>query len=96
MERRKPADVGMDADSLNEAIHYAQTIETAWPRKMRLHYAEMEKEESHPEVIGSIKDRGATNGLILRHGYIIAEWGETQRVDMTFSVSKSYLSTMQG
>ena len=58
-ERRKPEDVGIDTDSLNEAIHYAQTIETTWPRKMRSHYTEMEKEESHPEVIGSIKDRGA-------------------------------------
>ena len=26
-ERRKPSDVGIDPDSLNEAIHYAQTIE---------------------------------------------------------------------
>ena len=95
-ERRKPVDVGMDADSLNEAVHYAQTIETAWSRELRLHYTEMEREESHPEVIGPIKDRAPTNGLILRHGYIVAEWGETQRVDMTFSVSKSYLSTMAG
>ena len=95
-ERRKPMDVGMDADSLNEAVRYAQTIETAWPHKLRLHYAEMEKEESYPDVVGPIKDRGATNGLILRHGYIVAEWGETRRVDMTFSVSKSYLSTMAG
>ena len=95
-ERRKPADVGIDPDSLNEAIHYAQTIETTWSRKMRLHYTENERGESHNEVIGPIKDRAATNGLILRHGYIVAEWGETQRVDMTFSVSKSYLSTIAG
>ena len=95
-ERRKPEDVGIDPDTLNEAIHYAQTVETAWPRKMRLHYTEMEREESHPEVIGSIKDRAALNGLILRHGYIIAEWGETQRADMTFSITKSYLSTTAG
>jgi CubicO group peptidase (beta-lactamase class C family) len=36
------------------------------------------------------------SGLILRHGYIVAEWGDPARVDMTFSVSKSYLATIAG
>ncbi|MFQ5744981.1 MAG: serine hydrolase domain-containing protein, partial [Acidobacteriota bacterium] len=33
---------------------------------------------------------------VVRHGYIVAEWGDTRRVDMTFSVTKSYLSTLAG
>jgi CubicO group peptidase (beta-lactamase class C family) len=33
---------------------------------------------------------------VLRNGYIVAEWGDTRRVDMTFSVAKSYLSTTAG
>jgi CubicO group peptidase (beta-lactamase class C family) len=32
--------------------------------------------------------------MILRHGRIVAQWGDTRRVDMTFSVAKSYLSTL--
>jgi CubicO group peptidase (beta-lactamase class C family) len=32
----------------------------------------------------------------VRHGYIVAEWGDTERVDMTFSVTKSYLATLGG
>jgi CubicO group peptidase (beta-lactamase class C family) len=36
------------------------------------------------------------SGVILRHGYIVAEWGEPHRVDMTFSVTKSFLSTTVG
>src|SRR5690606_31823475 len=35
-------------------------------------------------------------GLIVRNGYIVAEWGEPERVDMTFSVTKSFLSTVVG
>jgi len=31
-----------------------------------------------------------------QNGKIIATWGDTKRVDMTFSVTKSYLSTMAG
>lgn len=47
-------------------------------------------------ILGPYKDWAATSGLILRHGYIVAEWGDTRRVDMTFSVAKSYLSTVAG
>ena len=32
----------------------------------------------------------------MRNGYLIAEWGEPSRVDMTYSVSKSFLSTTVG
>ncbi len=40
--------------------------------------------------------RAATNGVILRHGYIVAEWGDTRRPDPTYSVAKSVLSTVLG
>jgi CubicO group peptidase (beta-lactamase class C family) len=34
--------------------------------------------------------------MIVRNGYIVAEWGDPYRVDMTFSVTKSFLSTVVG
>ena len=34
--------------------------------------------------------------MVLRHGYIVAEWGDTRRVDVTYSVTKSFLSTTVG
>ena len=40
--------------------------------------------------------RRQTNGMILRHGYIVAEFGDTNRVDPTYSVAKSFLSTVLG
>ena len=46
--------------------------------------------------IGPVKPRGALSGIIIKNGYIIGEWGETARVDMTFSVTKSFLSTVVG
>ena len=42
------------------------------------------------------KKRGPSNGLIIKDGYIIGSWGDTKRVDMTFSVTKSYLSAVTG
>ena len=46
--------------------------------------------------IGPFKERGAANGLIVKNGYVVAEWGEPSRVDMTFSVTKTFLSTVVG
>ena len=37
--------------------------------------------------------RAATNGIILRHGYIVAEFGDTKTNDPVYSVAKSFLST---
>ncbi len=52
--------------------------------------------EPFARVIGPVKRRGPENGLILRHGYIVAEWGDTRQVDMTYSATKSYLATVAG
>jgi hypothetical protein len=41
-----------------------------------------------------MKPRSALNGLIIRNGYVVAEWGDTKAVDMTFSVTKTFLSTV--
>jgi CubicO group peptidase (beta-lactamase class C family) len=43
-----------------------------------------------------MKDRGAQTGIIIKNGYVIAEWGEPHRPDMTHSVTKSFLSATVG
>lgn len=35
-------------------------------------------------------------GIIVRHGYLVAEWGEPERVDLTYSITKSFLSSTIG
>jgi CubicO group peptidase (beta-lactamase class C family) len=40
--------------------------------------------------------RAPLNGIIIHHGYVVAEWGETRKVDMTHSVSKTFLTTVVG
>ncbi|MDQ3713702.1 MAG: beta-lactamase family protein, partial [Acidobacteriota bacterium] len=52
--------------------------------------------EPFGEAVGAFKERGDATGIILRNGYIVAEWGDPQRVDMTFSVTKSFVSTVVG
>jgi CubicO group peptidase (beta-lactamase class C family) len=49
------------------------------------------------KLLGSVPtERAATNGLIIRHGYIVGEFGDTMRPDPTYSVAKSMLSTVAG
>ena len=52
--------------------------------------------EPYGEAVGPFKTRGDMRGIVVRHGYIVAEWGEPKRADMTFSVTKSFLSTTVG
>ena len=95
-QRRRPVEVGMDSAALASAVAFAQASEIGWSRDMAAHMRQTTAREPHPEILGPLKDRGSQNGMIIRHGYIVAEWGETERVDMTFSVAKSYLATVAG
>jgi CubicO group peptidase (beta-lactamase class C family) len=96
-ERRDPRAAGMDADRLAEAVRFAEGHETRLPRDMRVALKDLTAGEGPlGEIVGPIADRGGVNGVVVRHGYIVAEWGDTARVDMTFSASKSYLATLAG
>lgn len=97
-ERRDPRHVGMDPDLLQQAIELHQAGETErYPKgAMRNGLLGHLLREPHNEIIGPIKERGGINGLVIRNGYIVAEWGDTRRVDMTFSITKSYLATTAG
>ncbi|MDQ4080382.1 MAG: serine hydrolase [Gemmatimonadota bacterium] len=92
-ERRAPAQVGLDARALEAAIAFAKASETKGPRDLEAAHYQSFGREPFGEGIGPFKMRGDPTGVILRHGYIVAEWGDPQRVDMTFSVTKSFLST---
>ena len=99
-DRRDPEDAGMDSRLLEEAAAFASDPEheTSRPVDLGPFLATVRSKNYHDdgEILGPTKPRGGMNGLILRHGYIVAEWGDTRRVDMTFSVTKSYLSTLAG
>jgi CubicO group peptidase (beta-lactamase class C family) len=93
---RAPAEAGMDAARLAEAVAYAQANEVLWPRDLRAQIEKDTAKEPYPEILGLVKPRGGQNGLVLKGGRIVAEWGDTRRVDLSFSVAKSYLSVVAG
>ncbi|MBM3814584.1 MAG: serine hydrolase [Acidimicrobiia bacterium] len=95
-QRRKPAEAGMNAKLVEEAIAFAKANESKESRDLEhVHYLNPFKEPFR-EAVGLFKPRGDMTGIIVRHGYLVAEWGEPHRTDMTFSVTKSFLSTTVG
>jgi CubicO group peptidase (beta-lactamase class C family) len=83
--------------ALDQAVGYALSHETPWPRDLRAHIeAGFFEPAPHNEILGPIRPRGGPNGLIIRGGSVVARWGDTQQLDFTFSVAKSYLSLLVG
>ncbi len=95
-EHRTPEQVGMDPAAIAAAVAFAQASETSNPRDMIENHYRSFAREPFGEAIGPMKERGPQTGIIVKDGYIVAEWGEPDRVDMTHSVSKSFLSTTVG
>jgi len=88
--------VGMNAERLSEAVRFAKQAENKASRDLAQVIASAFANEPCNKIVGPTRPRGGANGMVIRNGYIVAEWGDTQRVDMTFSVTKSYLSTVAG
>ncbi len=95
-QTRAPEEVGMDAALLREAVDYALTHETSMPQDPGQYLRDRFEGLPYQEIVGPTRERGGPNGLVVKDGYIVAEFGDTRRDDMTFSVTKSYLSTVAG
>src|SRR6476661_8955609 len=83
---QKPTSQYFDTAKLADAIRFAKEHEAKSPRNMELSQAMSFGKEPFGFGIGPFADRGEPTGLIISHGYIVAQWGEPSRVDMTHSV----------
>lgn len=95
-EKRTPEQAKIDTAKLKEAIDFAIANESKASRNLELAHYQTFGREPFGEAVGAFKERGDATGIIIRNGYIIAEWGDPHRVDMTFSVTKSFISTVVG
>jgi CubicO group peptidase (beta-lactamase class C family) len=99
-EAKAPAALGLRAGGLRAAIAHHLAHESAWPRDFLTpsgrYIGVADEPPTANEVLGPVRARQGPNGLIVRGGYIAAEWGDTRRADMSFSVAKSYLAVLAG
>lgn len=97
-QRAAPAAVGLDAAKPAEAVAYAQAHDNPAPRDQALALAQSfgKAEPYFGGQIGPTRERAAINGLVIRRDQVVAEWGDTRRVDMSHSITKTFLSTVVG
>ncbi|WP_224488290.1 serine hydrolase domain-containing protein [Robertkochia flava] len=95
-EKVTPAEAGFNEEKLQQAVNFALANEYAGERDLRIAILKGFAHEPYHQISGPVKERGGPAGMILKKGYAVASWGDLRRVDMTFSVTKSYLSTVAG
>ena len=95
-EQRTAEEAGFTEAGLDSVVQFALRNEYSGQRDLRLAILESFSREPGHKLRGPTKDRGEPAGMIIKDGYLVTSWGYTDRVDMTFSVTKSYLSTTAG
>lgn len=95
-EERAPKTFKIDDQKLTEAVDYAKNNEYSGDRDLRIAIVKSFAREPFHQILGPTKKRGGPAGMIIKNGYVIKQWGDIDRVDMTFSVTKSFLATMAG
>jgi CubicO group peptidase (beta-lactamase class C family) len=80
----------MNDAKVNEAIAWARQQKPVWSEPA-------DRERATGRLLGAVPDKVIEpNGIVIRRGYIVAEFGDTLRVAPSYSVAKSYLATLFG
>ena len=95
-EQRKPEQVGLTAKAVDSAVTIAKGSENPTPHNLLEAQRISFGREPFGEAIGPFRDRSGVGGLIIKNGYIVAEWGDPDRVETTHSVTKSFVTTTVG
>jgi CubicO group peptidase (beta-lactamase class C family) len=86
---------GFDEQELENAVQFARSRAETEPADLRQVLLDSYTDrEPNYRVLGPTAPREEDAGMILSGGRIVRQWGDIDRVDMTFSVVKSYLSTL--
>lgn len=95
-QSKTPSELKMNAVLLDSAVRFALKNDSKTNYNLTQALLSSYKNEPDYKIAGPVQDRGKPAGMIIRNGFIVAQWGDVDRVDMTFSTTKSYLSTMAG
>ena len=86
----------MDADRLRDAVARHATRETPGVRDMRRYLGAILADQPDPQVRGPLKDAQGASGVCVHAGHVVAQWGDPTAVELSYSVTKSYLSLVAG
>ena len=88
-----------DPDAIAEIASFAAGCGTGIPRDtgQLMYEANLAGGEGElAALMGPMKDRGPSTGLIAHRGELVASWGTPDRPDIAFSLAKIFVSTLAG
>lgn len=87
----------IDRELLQAAIDFSIAHESPWDRDPGSNWG-IHAADPPPwnRLLGPVHARGPVSGVVRVDGRQVAEWGEPQRADLTFSVAKTYLALLAG
>jgi CubicO group peptidase (beta-lactamase class C family) len=87
----------IEFDLLQSAAEFSVAKETSWDRGNSDNWG-IHNLDRPPwnRLLGPVHPRGPVSGVILVGGKKVLQWGEPDRVDLTFSVAKTYLVLLAG
>jgi CubicO group peptidase (beta-lactamase class C family) len=88
----------MDAAAVAEAVREVQKNENPLPRDQAVAWAQTfgSREPHFGGILGPMAVRGPLTGVVIHRGKVQAAFGEPERVDMSHSITKSFLSAVVG
>jgi CubicO group peptidase (beta-lactamase class C family) len=96
-EKRDPAALGLDPVKLDAAIQAALKTENQNTKDLAVDIPNTFRNEApYNNLIGPTQERAGASVLVIYKGYAVASSGDIDRADMTFSVTKTFLSTVVG
>jgi hypothetical protein len=95
-ETKNAIDLNFKSALLDTAINFAIKNENSVETDLRMSLLKSYANEPNYSILGPVKSRGKASGMIIKNGYIIGQWGDINRVDMSFSATKSFLSSVAG
>jgi len=95
-QSRLPEQLGMPKERLEKVVVYVLEHDSGVLLSPEEYVLEKSKDYPEKEFGCPNKNRDDVNGLIIRYGYIVAEWSDTRQFEMTFSATKSYVSMVAG
>jgi len=96
-EHRRPDQLNLDSLKMQQAVDYVREHENPANRdQATLQRETFGAREPNFKLLGPTQPRAAINGLVVHRGYVVAEWGDTARTDMTHSITKTFLTTVVG
>ncbi len=90
---------GFQPDALTQVVAFAEACGAGLPLdtgKMMFDANTASGEGALAAMMGPMKERGPSTGVVLRNGMLAASWGTPERADVAFSLAKSCLNALTG